>query len=354
MRHTLQTLGFGLLTALGTQLAQGLSTVIQPAQAQYIITLPNNVVCEGQFTGYTGNGICQYPDGYYRGDILNGIRQGQGVFYYYNSGEGDDEGGESSEEDGATSGIATVYEGEFRDDRPNGRGRFVYANDYRYEGEVRNGLPHGTGLFVFLTTPPSLETEEIEGEPYLVDIRWKQEEYLSRYYGQFANGLFSGQGSLIFGVCREYFVNGQVDLRCSRYDGQFRNGLPHGRGTYSDDICVIRGGEYDCIRFSGNFWGGQPNGQGTLSFPDHGRCDGQFNDSTMRGRATCRYNNGDRYTGDLRHGFPHGAGTVVYADGTSYSGEFRLGHPFTQIGLPLDEITGPVVGGGFPRYPGRP
>ncbi|MGB0560255.1 MAG: MORN repeat-containing protein [Spirulinaceae cyanobacterium] len=370
MRHTLRTLGLGLLTALGTQLTQGLFASIQPAQAQYIITLPNQVVCEGQFSGYTGNGICQYPDGYYRGDIVNGQRQGRGVFYYY----GDDEDGEgetlSLEEffqlifggtlpdEGAGNsdlpGIAATYDGEFRNDRPNGRGRFVYANDYRYEGEVRDGLPHGTGLFVFLTNPPSVETEDIPGEPFLVTQQWKQEEYLSRYYGQFANGLFSGRGTLIFGICRVYQINGRDDLRCARYDGQFRNGRPHGRGTYNDDVCIIRNGQYDCIRFSGNFWGGQPNGQGTLSFPNYGRCDGQFNDYTMSGRGTCRYNNGDRYTGDLRNGVPHGAGTAVFADGTRFTGEFRLGDPFTQTGIPVEDLSTPTLGGGFPTYPGRP
>lgn len=344
MRNSLRTWGLSLITALGTQLIQGLVGAISPAEAQYIITLPNGVVCEGQFTGYTGNGICQYPDGYYRGDILNAQRHGRGVFYYY---EGNSEGSDNS-------GNATTYEGEFRDDRPNGKGRFVYANDYRYEGDVRNGLPHGTGLFVFLTSPPSVETENIPDEPYLVSVNWKQDEYLSRYYGGFANGLFAGRGTLIYGKCRTYLVNGQDDLRCTRYDGQFRNGLPHGRGTYSDDVCVVRSGQYDCIRFSGNFWGGQPNGQGTLSFPDYARCDGQFNDFTMSGRGTCRYNNGDRYTGDLRRGVPHGVGSITFANGTSFTGEFRLGDPFYQDGIPVEDISTPELGGGVPRYPGRP
>ncbi|NEO85799.1 MAG: hypothetical protein F6J87_16335 [Spirulina sp. SIO3F2] len=347
MRNSLRTWGLSLLTALGTQLVQGLVGTVSPAEAQYIITLPNSVVCEGQFTGYTGNGICQYPDGYYRGDILNGKRHGRGVFYYYPR-EGDEGGGDDS------SRSATTYEGEFRDDRPNGKGRFVYADEYRYEGDVRDGLPHGTGLFVFTTRPPSIEEEDIEGEPYFVSIEWKQEEYLSRYYGGFANGLFSGRGSLIYGKCRVYTINSQDDIRCARYDGQFRNGAPHGQGTYNDDICVVRGSQYDCIRFSGNFWGGQPNGQGTLSFPDFGRCDGQFNDSALIGRATCRYNNGDRYTGDLRHGAPHGSGTATFADGTTFTGEFRLGAPFTQVGIPIDDLSTPELGGGFPRYPGRP
>lgn len=347
MRKFFQTIGLSLLSALGSQLVQSVVN-LTPAQAQFIITLPNGVVCEGQFTGYNGNGICQYPDGYYRGDIVNGRRQGRGLFYYYAQ-----EGGEAAPVNEDLYGIATVYEGEFRNDRPNGQGRFVFANENRYEGEVKDGLPHGTGLFVFLTSEPSIENEDI-GDPYLVGIRWKQEEYLSRYYGEFANGLFSGRGTLIYGRCRTYQINGRNDLRCARYDGQFRNGQPHGRGTYNDDVCVVRGGNYDCIRFSGNFWGGQPNGTGTLSFPNYGRCDGQFNDFTMSGRGTCRFNNGDVYTGDIRHGVPHGSGTIRYANGQSFSGEFRLGDPFAQSGIPIEEISLPEIGGGFPRYPGRP
>lgn len=326
----LTTVGVGVAATLGLQ---AIAALLAPpaAQAQYIITLPDGARCEGQFRGYTGNGICQYPDGYYRGDILNGRRHGNGVFYYYDT--------ETSNED-----FQTIYDGEFRDGLPHGKGKFVYGNDNRYQGDVRNGLPNGTGLFIFRTSPPTETTEAIPDEPYLERLEWEQPEYANRYYGSVVNGLPSGRGSMVYGKCRNY--NG--DLRCSRYDGLFRNGVPHGRGTYTHDVCVRRNGQVQCIRFSGNFWAGQPNGNGTLSFPNGTTCQGQFNDFTLSGDGSCSYGNGDRYTGELRRGVPHGIGRMRYADGRVYSGEFQIGRPAPRV---ISEPESPEVEGGPPRLP---
>ncbi len=330
IKQRLTQFGLGMVTALGLGAIASLLNP-NPAQAQYIITLPDGVRCEGQFRGYTGNGICQYPDGYYRGDVLNGRRHGRGVFYYYDT--------ETSNEN-----FQTIYDGQFQNGLPHGRGKFIYGNDNRYDGEVRNGLPNGTGLFTFRTQDPTMETEDIPGDPYLVRINWNQPEYASRYYGGVQDGLPSGRGSMVYGACRDY----SGDLRCARHDGLFRNGLPHGQGTYTSNNCAMRNGRLECIRFSGNFWSGHPNGTGTLSFPNGTTCQGQFNDVTMSGRASCNYANGDRYTGELRLGVPHGIGRMRYANGRVYEGEFQLGDPTPRV---IGEPERPDTPGRLPQLP---
>ncbi|MBP0017617.1 MAG: hypothetical protein J7647_08670 [Cyanobacteria bacterium SBLK] len=313
----LRKLSLGMtIASLSGAIALGIS---RPGQAQYIITLPDGSRCEGQFQGYTGQGICEYEDGYYRGQILNGLRHGRGLFYFRDreNAEADinvPEVGTKLNEAEVTvfavplpsGNYVDVYEGDFRNGFPNGRGSFIYGNDMRYDGEVKDGLPHGTGLFIYGS----------EGE------------YSYRYYGQVAEGLANGRGSFVYATCQIY----RDKPHCDRYDGQFRNGLPHGQGTFTYSECAVVGQQVRCKRWSGQFFKGQPNGAGTLIFANGDRCQGQFNDLTLSGRGNCSYSNGNRYSGELRDGQPHGMGTMRYSDGRTYSGEFRGGNPIGSLG----------------------
>jgi hypothetical protein len=322
MLNAIRKLSLGIAIAgLSSVLAWGIS---RPVQAQYIITLPDGSRCEGQFRGYTGQGICVYENeeddtnnGYYRGQIVNGLRHGRGVFYF-----GDREGSEAElnipevrsklQEDTfavfpePSELYADIYDGEFRNGLPNGRGIFLYGNDMRYDGTVRDGLPHGTGLF-----------------------RYRWEDRAFRYYGQVVDGFPSGRGSFVHANNCEVHRGSEY---CNRYDGQFRSGLPHGRGTFTYASCAVIGGQVRCKRWSGQFFRGQPNGAGTLTFANGDRCQGVFNDLTLSGRGNCNYANGNRYSGELRDGRPHGIGTMRYADGRIYNGEFREGNPIGSLG----------------------
>jgi hypothetical protein len=39
-----------------------------------------------------------------------------------------------------------MYEGDWRDNKPNGNGRFVRFNGDYYQGQFANGMPHGKGV----------------------------------------------------------------------------------------------------------------------------------------------------------------------------------------------------------------
>ena len=64
------------------------------------------------------------PNGTYEGDMKNGKREGQGKFIYFN---GD------------------LYEGEFKDNSKDNYGKYTYSNKDIYEGDISKGEIHGKG-----------------------------------------------------------------------------------------------------------------------------------------------------------------------------------------------------------------
>merc|ERR1711974_543007 len=68
----------------------------------------------------------------YKGDYVDGIKEGQGIFWW-------------------TSGphAGERYEGEFRHDRRNGVGVYWFANGDVFEGHWINGKRHGQGQMMF-------------------------------------------------------------------------------------------------------------------------------------------------------------------------------------------------------------
>ena len=71
----------------------------------------------------------KYNDGSrYIGQVVNGIREGKGI-YYYNNGD--------------------RYEGDVRNDKREGKGIMYYNNGDRYEGDWRNGIFEGKGIYYY-------------------------------------------------------------------------------------------------------------------------------------------------------------------------------------------------------------
>ncbi|EZG43613.1 MORN repeat protein [Gregarina niphandrodes] len=96
-----------------------------------------NLVIEGNFHDNSPEGLvrfAKYPDGLvYKGEMSKGARQGMGHLF-----------------DPKTDQV--VYEGTWANDVPHGRG--VYrAADGEYEGEFKNGKRHGKGRFTFKEKP---------------------------------------------------------------------------------------------------------------------------------------------------------------------------------------------------------
>jgi murein DD-endopeptidase MepM/ murein hydrolase activator NlpD len=170
--------------------------------------------------------------------------------------------------------VNTVYEGEFRNGRPNGTGTFFFPNVGEYTGTVTDGLPNIQGKF-----------SSKDGDVYV---------------GDYKDGTFHGYGSI-------------VERDGGKYDGEFRNGKKHGRGTYVDPNGDTYIGEYK---------DGAPNGQGVMTARGT-KWAGEFRDGRPSGQGTLITSDGNKYVGELFNGKRHGNGTLTTSDGIKYAGEWK-------------------------------
>ena len=134
-------------------------------------------------------------NGKYIGQILNGLREGKGIMYYYNGDR---------------------YEGEYRNNNREGKGIMYYNNGDRYEGYYKKGKKEGKGIFYYT-----------DGSVYDGDFKKSKSEgkgifYYNngdRYEGEFKDGKIEGKGII-------YYNNGDI------YEGYFRNEEKEGKGIY--------------------------------------------------------------------------------------------------------------------------
>lgn len=262
------------------------------------------------------------PDGgRYRGQIVDGLLQGEGRIDYPNG---------------------SHYQGNFKDGQWHGRGSWTAANGDRYEGEFRHGLFEGQGRFSYA------EGGVYEGQFRQGDLHGKgvYSDQHGSYQGGFEKGVYHGPGVLRHsdgtvhegafaaglpegpGVSRDaegellghFFagqLNGAGEFRGAlgeRYSGEFANGQFHGQGRYED-----QNGEV----WSGTFVQGELSGEGEHLAADGSRYSGRFERWQYQGAGRLTYADGRYYQGEFREGRFHGRGTLVKADGTRLEGMWR-------------------------------
>ena len=168
----------------------------------------------------------------YAGAYKNGIRHGQGS-YYWPSGEryeGQFVEGRIEGQGARTWPNGEKYVGEFKDGRIDGRGTRTWANGEKYVGPFKDGNSDGQGVFT-----------------------WPNGE---KYSGQFKSGRFDGPGERSWANGEKYvgeFKNGTIEGRGTyfwpngeKYVGQWRNGMRHGQGTqYNPAGGIIFQGNWD-------------------------------------------------------------------------------------------------------------
>lgn len=133
----------------------------------------------------------------YTGDIINGLRHGNGTMTFVATGD--------------------VYVGTFKEDQISGKGVFKYANGDVYDGEVLNSMKHGQGTFT------SANGNVYVGY-YKNDVRNGKGKFTwasgASYEGEFINDLKNGYGTMIYETG-------------DRYEGNFKNDVRDGEGIYS-------------------------------------------------------------------------------------------------------------------------
>ena len=126
----------------------------------------------------------KYKDGKYIGQVLNGLREGKGI-YYYNNGD--------------------KYEGFWKNNKKDGKGIYYYNDGNRYEGEWKNGIKEGKGIYYYN-----------DGD---------------RYEGDFKNDRYDGRGIY-------YYNDGE------RYEGDWIDDKRQGKGIYYYNNGDKRFGDY--------------------------------------------------------------------------------------------------------------
>lgn len=216
------------------------------------------------------------PDGgRYRGDVVNGLLQGQGRVDYPNG---------------------SWYAGQFQNGQWHGNGEWHASNGEVYRGQFQNGLFHGFGTLTTSTGSyvGGFKLGRREGEGTL-------KEPGMTYRGEFKADQYDGLGHL--------------DLDDgSQYQGLFAHGKPNGEGQRSDD---------SGNQFTGKFVNGQLEGNGNFNSADGDQYVGGFHNNQLQGRGRYENSDGDVWTGQFKEGALSGPGELIGADGSHYQGQFR-------------------------------
>ena len=215
------------------------------------------------------------PDGgRYRGEVVNGLLQGQGRIDYPNG---------------------SWYAGEFHDGLWHGQGEWHASNGDTYKGGFANGLFEGQGI---LTT---------HGGVYVGGFK------LGRREGE---GTLKEKGLTYRGGFKadQYDGLGRIELDDgSQYQGLFAHGKPNGEGQRSD----ASGNQ-----FSGKFVNGKLEGNGSFISADGDQYVGGFRNNQLNGRGRYENSDGDVWVGQFKDGALNGKGELIGADGSHYQGLF--------------------------------
>lgn len=169
------------------------------------------------------------------------------------------------------------FDGVFRDGKKNGAGVETNKKGFRYEGGYRDDLLEGRGKLVFEGNAGSYEGEfragKLEGQGRLVHPT------RGTYEGGFRADKFEGKGVL--------------QLRGARYEGEFHDDKFEGFGRYT----LASGARYE-----GAFREGQFDGDGTLVSVNGDRFDGHFVRGLREGPGLTTFANGDKRMGLYKAG----------------------------------------------------
>ena len=195
------------------------------------------------------------------------------------------------------------YEGQWKNDRPHGRGQYYYEDGRVYNGDVDlDGVAHGNGVMTFP-----------DGRIY--DGQWKENRICghgtltfsdgSQYVGEFRDAMHSGHGI-------HKYADG------STYDGEHKDNQRDGNGLYK----YSDGSQYD-----GQWQNGQRHGNGTYTFPNGSQYDGKWENGNKHGHGQMTFENRERHVGVWKDDLRNGIFTIYHTDAIRETIEYANGEP---------------------------
>eukprot|EP00793_Prasinoderma_coloniale_P007021 PRCOL_00006873-RA len=169
------------------------------------------------------------------------------------------------------------YVGGWKNGKPSGSGRYVWADGSSYEGEWLHGLKHGRGRYAWGSG--------------------------ATYDGEWMDGCMQGVGT-------------HTSPDGTRYEGSWVKDVKHGLGRKD-----YPNGD----TFEGLWRNGMSDGPGRYQWADGSEYSGEWHAGEMSGHGTFVWANGDRYDGEWRDSHEHGHGIFTWADTSVYDGEWRDG-----------------------------
>ena len=192
------------------------------------------------------------------------------------------------------------YKGEFRDNKKQGKGTYIWANGNRYEGDFVDDEPSGRGKFVFVTG--------------------------DQYEGEYSKGAFNGKGIFVAkngDKTAGTFVNGQANgyatyvfANGDKYEGEMAGGKMSGKGLF-----ITKGGD----RWEASFVNDRAHGKGVYFFSNGDRYEGDFNTGAMTGKGAYFYSTGYKSEGSYVNAQLNGEGKFYFNDGGWFEGVFEQG-----------------------------
>ena len=244
----------------------------------------------------------------YVGDYIDGKEHGIGM--YQAQGGGHKYAGEFKDDNINGIGIKTRYNGvenycgEWKDNLYDGMGYIKLFSGASFIGNFKKELPYGSGLlttwekFKFIG---EINVTEFGQYPVFAFRIWQTKNGTwydnhneidittlgyykdgSKYIGEFKNGLFDGQGILIF-------VDG------TKYEGEWKNGLMHGQGDLKSG-----GNKHD---YTGQWQYGKLHGFGKQTFQSGTNYEGEFKNNMWHGQGTYTNLIGHTFTGAWKNGY---------------------------------------------------
>ena len=264
------------------------------------------------------------PDGgRYRGEVVNGLLQGQGRIDYPNGNwyAGGFKNGQWHGQGEWHASNGDSYRGDFAQGLYSGQGRLT-THDSTYEGGFKLGNREGEGTLKqgSLSYRGDFKDDQFSGDGHL------ELEDGSQYQGQFPHGKANGEGqrnddsgNQFSGHCVDGQLDGNGTFNSADgdiYVGQFKQNQLNGKGRYEDadsDVCI--GDFQDCAL----------TGQGELIGIDGSHYRGQFNEWRFNGPGHLSMPDGSTYDGEFAADTYQGQGTLTLSDGTVQSGYWLNG-----------------------------